>query len=266
MLVAQTATGFYPIAGPRAGARRFFCTHQPRAAAIQKISSRRYAVKTRASPSAAWFTRSHRTSSVVAFLFAAVGLFAGLRIWQENAVTPAPAEAAAPPPVVAAPVVEKQDPHAEKYQRLGEYLARRYRVSSAVATEIVTKAHAVGRRLDLDPMLILAVISVESRFNPIAESTMGAKGLMQVIPRLHTDKFIAVGGVDMAFELEPNITVGARILKEYMRHTGDLFDALQMYVGASSEENANEYSEKVTRERDRLSQIARRRADTRTAL
>jgi soluble lytic murein transglycosylase-like protein len=218
---------------------------------------------TRASPSAAWFTRSHRTSSVVAFLFATVGLFAGLHLWQENAVTPPPADAA-PPPVVAAPVVENKDPHAEKYQRLGEYLARRYRVSSAVTTEIVTKAHMVGRRLDLDPMLILAVISVESRFNPIAESTMGAKGLMQVIPRLHADKFTAVGGVDMAFELEPNIIVGARILKEYMRRTGDLLNALQMYVGASSEEDASDYSEKVTRERDRLSQIARRRADTGT--
>ena len=68
-----------------------------------------------------------------------------------------------------------------KYRAVGEYLARRYRVSSQMATNIVAKAYAIGTELKLDPMLILAVISVESRFNPIAESVMGAKGLMQVI-------------------------------------------------------------------------------------
>jgi soluble lytic murein transglycosylase-like protein len=209
----------------------------------------------------------------VAFLFAAAGVVAGLHSWHESAVSPAPSAQApvkaATPAIATGPVADARvqpDPHVGKYRRLGEYLARRYRVSSAVATEIVTKAHAVGRRLDLDPMLILAVISVESRFNPIAESNQGAKGLMQVIPRLHAEKFRAVGGMDTVFELEPNITVGARILKEYLRHTGDLVDALQMYVGASSEEDANEYSEKITRERDRLSQVARRTADAGTAL
>ena len=155
--------------------------------------------------------------------------------------------------------IEIRDRRADAYRRLGKYLAARYRISAAVATDIVTKAHAVGRRLEVDPALILAVISVESRFNPSAESTMGAKGLMQVIPRFHADKIASVGGEDRVFELEPNITVGARILKEYMRHTGDLFDALQMYVGASSAEDATEYSEKVARERDRLNYILRRR-------
>jgi soluble lytic murein transglycosylase-like protein len=209
-------------------------------------------------------------------LFAAAVLVAALHSWHESALSPAPpalaqvpVAAATTPGIAAGPLAEERvqhDPQAEKYRRLGEYLARRYRVSSAVATEIVTKAHKVGRRLDLDPMLILAVISVESRFNPIAESNRGAKGLMQVIPRLHAEKFIAVGGMDTVFELEPNITVGARILKEYLRHTGDLFDALQMYLGASSEEDANDYSEKITRERDRLSQVARRAANAGTAL
>ena len=155
--------------------------------------------------------------------------------------------------------IEMRDRRADAYRQLGEYLAARYRISAAVATDIVTEAHAVGRRLEVDPALILAVISVESRFNPSAESTIGAKGLMQVIPRFHADKIASVGGEGKVFELAPNITVGARILKEYMRHTGDLFDALQMYVGASSEEDANEYSEKVARERDRLNYILHRR-------
>jgi len=121
----------------------------------------------------------------------------------------------------------------------------------------VAKSYAVGHGLKLDPMLILAVISVESRFNPIAESTMGAKGLMQVIPRFHIEKFDPFGGEKVVFEPEANIMVGAKILKEYIRRTGDLADALQMYAGAASEESENGYSAKVMTERDRLHYVLR---------
>jgi len=149
------------------------------------------------------------------------------------------------------------DPNQGKYRAVGEYLARRYRVSSEMTTNIVAKAHAAGAELKLDPMLILAVISVESRFNPIAESVMGAKGLMQVIPRYHAEKFGPLGGEKVAFDPDANIIVGAKILKEYIRRTGDLADALQMYVGATSDENENGYSGKVMAERDRLQFVLR---------
>jgi soluble lytic murein transglycosylase-like protein len=159
------------------------------------------------------------------------------------------------------------DPNDGKYRAIGEYLARRYRVSSEMTTNIVSKAHAVGSELKLDPMLILAVISVESRFNPIAESVMGAKGLMQVIPRFHAEKFDPLGGEKVAFDPQANILVGATILKEYMRRTGALADALQMYVGATSEENENGYSAKVIAERDRLHYVLRQYlSQNRTAL
>ncbi len=151
-----------------------------------------------------------------------------------------------------APVPLAVDPSAGEHRAVGEYLARRYRVSSEMATHIVAKAHAAGAEFKLDPLLILAVISVESRFNPIAESTMGAKGLMQIIPRYHAEKFDPLGGEKAAFDPEANIMVGARILKEYIRRTGDLGGALQMYVGASSEQSENGYSGKVITELDRL--------------
>jgi hypothetical protein len=149
------------------------------------------------------------------------------------------------------------DPNEGKYRSLGEYLARRYRVSSEMTTQIVAKAHAAGSDLSLDPMLILAVISVESRFNPIAQSVTGAKGLMQVIPRFHSEKFDPLGGEKVAFDPAANIIVGAKILKEYIRRTGDLADGLQMYVGATSEDSENGYSAKVIAERDRLHSVMR---------
>jgi soluble lytic murein transglycosylase-like protein len=153
--------------------------------------------------------------------------------------------------------VSVESPNDGKYRAVGDYLARRYRVSSEMTTSVVAKAHAIGAELKLDPQLILAVIAVESRFNPLAESGMGAKGLMQVIPRYHADKFGPLGGEKVAFDLQANILVGAKILKEYLRRTGDLPEALQLYVGATSDENENGYSGKVMAERDRLNQVLR---------
>ncbi|MDB5807907.1 MAG: transglycosylase [Betaproteobacteria bacterium] len=221
------------------------------------------------------------TPRTLAAAFLAAGLFMLLAAWNEHLhqrMKPAPAPAlaasapeldAAPPEVVFAPrplFAGKKESAAVTYRRLGDYVARRYRISSEVATEIVVKAHLVGRRLGLDPLLLLAIISVESRFNPLAQSERGAKGLMQVIPRFHEAKLISVGGEEMVFELEPNITVGARILKEYLHSTGDLVDALQRYVGASSEEDAAAYSEKIGREQERFQQILHRGSSAGTAL
>ena len=168
-----------------------------------------------------------------------------LDLTQMAALADAPAKQPAP------------DVNAGKYRAVGDYLARRYRVSSDMTTEVVAKAHDIGAELKLDPLLILAVISVESRFNPVAESVMGAKGLMQVIPRYHREKFGPLGGEKTAFDPQINILVGAKILKEYIRRTGDIAGALQMYVGASSDDNENAYSDKVIAERDRLNQILR---------
>lgn len=173
----------------------------------------------------------------------ASALVLGIRTLELNPLAMPPADQPAPVQV---------DPNEPKYRVIGEYLARRYRVSPEMATNIVSRAYATGRDTKLDPLLILAVISIESSFNPVAESSMGAKGLMQVIPRFHSDKFDRLGGEEAAFDLEANIMVGAQVLKQYMRRAGDLADALRMYVGASSDENENGFSAKVMTERDRL--------------
>src|SRR5215218_7794389 len=151
--------------------------------------------------------------------------------------------------------VVAEGPQTGKFKAVGDYLARRYRVSSEMTTKVVANAHAIGAELKLDPLLILAVIAIESRFNPLAESGMGAKGLMQVIPRFHGDKFDPLGGEKVAFDTGANIIVGAKILKEYLRRTGDVADALQLYVGATSDDNENGYSGKVMAERERIGQV-----------
>ena len=141
-----------------------------------------------------------------------------------------------------------------RYRALSSFVAKRYRVSQDVAFDLVTVAHTAGRQLQLDPLLIIAVIAIESRFNPIAESSAGAKGLMQIIPKYHGDKLEEFGGEQAVFEPEANIHVGARILKEYLRRTGNLGIALQMYAGALND-SEDQYTRKVLGERQRLQQV-----------
>jgi soluble lytic murein transglycosylase-like protein len=137
---------------------------------------------------------------------------------------------------------------------LSEFVAKRYRVSQDVAFDLVTHAHRVGRQLQLDPLLIIAVISIESRFNPIAESVAGAKGLMQIIPKYHGDRFEEFGGEQAVFNPEANIEVGSQILREYIRRTGNVNIALQMYAGAL-DDYEDRYTRKVLNERQRLLQV-----------
>ena len=105
----------------------------------------------------------------------------------------------------------------------------------------------------VDPLLILAVICVESRFNPVAESTFGAKGLMQVIPKFHKEKLVKHGGDDALLDPEVNILVGAQVLREYMKRFGGTESALQAYAGAY-EEPTSMYSKLVLSERSRIEQ------------
>jgi soluble lytic murein transglycosylase-like protein len=137
-------------------------------------------------------------------------------------------------------------------------LARKYRVSADATREMVDAAYVEGGRNGLDPLLIIAVIGVESRFNPIAQSDGGALGLMQIIPRYHGDKFDAAAGESM---LDPriNIQVGAAVLRDYIRRGGNEMAGLQLYNGALDDEDST-YAHKVLAEKQRLRSVIRRGA------
>jgi soluble lytic murein transglycosylase-like protein len=137
-------------------------------------------------------------------------------------------------------------------------LARKYRVSDSATREMVDAAYLEAGRNGLDPLLVIAVIAVESRFNPIAQSDGGALGLMQVIPRYHGDKFDAASGESM---LDPrvNIQVGAAVLREYIRRGGTEIAGLQLYNGAQDDETSA-YAHKVLAEKQRLQSVIRRGA------
>jgi soluble lytic murein transglycosylase-like protein len=142
-------------------------------------------------------------------------------------------------------------------ERLASFVARHYRVARESSRDMVRTAFREGRRNDIDPLLILAVIAVESRFNPIAESEQGAVGLMQIVPRFHMDKVNT--GVDAGANaagpsfLPPhaNIAIGARILKDSIRRGGGEVAGLQLYNG-SFDDDSRAYANRVQVERRRL--------------
>jgi soluble lytic murein transglycosylase-like protein len=157
-------------------------------------------------------------------------------------------------PVSAADTTTPAPVESRRNRVIAEHLAKRYLVSVQATQEMVEAANHAGERVGLDPLLIIAVMAVESRFNPIAESVAGAKGLMQVIPKYHLDKFEPWGGEKAALDPRANILVGAMILREYVNRTGNVVAALQLYSGAS-DGTGGSYSQKVMNERQRLAQV-----------
>ena len=157
-----------------------------------------------------------------------------------------------PSTVVAGSIQAQPDTPLEREQRaVTEYIAKRYRVSEGAVASYVAAAYRAGEQNSVDPLLILAVMAVESRYNPVAESTVGAKGLMQVMPKYHLDKLTDHGGEPALLEPEVNIQVGTQILREYQRRFRDTETALQVYAGAFEEPSA-QYANKVFAERARL--------------
>ena len=136
------------------------------------------------------------------------------------------------------------------------WLARRYRVAVEPMSRLVQEAWDSGRRSGLEPTLILAVMAIESSFNPFAQSSMGAQGLMQVMTRVHDDKYEPYGGVRAAFDPVSNLRVGVQVLKECIARAGSLEAGLKFYVGAANLGDDGGYAVKVLAEQSHLKRVA----------
>lgn len=136
------------------------------------------------------------------------------------------------------------------------WLSKRYRVAGDAANMLVSTAYVTARDIKLDPLLILAVMAIESGLNPFAESPVGAQGLMQVMSKVHHEKFQHMGGVQAALNPVANIRVGALILKDYVQRGGSVEAGLKTYVGAAAFDSDSGYGSKVLAEYRRLKQVA----------
>ena len=141
-------------------------------------------------------------------------------------------------------------------REVGRYISRKYRVNNDAIALVVDAAYATGKDLRMDPILLLAVMAIESGFNPFAQSTAGASGLMQLMAKVHRDKLADFGGANIALNPVANVRVGAVVLKDCIRRGGSIADGLRLYVGAGNGDD-NGYGARVLQERDRILQAAR---------
>jgi len=136
------------------------------------------------------------------------------------------------------------------------WLSKRYHVAGDAANMLVSTAYLTAREIKLDPLLILAVMAIESGLNPFAESPVGAQGLMQVMSKVHHEKFQDMGGVQAALNPVANIRVGSLILKDYVTRGGSVEAGLKTYVGAAAFEHDDGYGSRVLAEYHRLKQVS----------
>jgi hypothetical protein len=139
---------------------------------------------------------------------------------------------------------------------VAQWLARRYQVAPEPVSRLVQEAWQVGAKAGLDPTLILAIMAIESRFNPFAQSAVGAQGLMQVMTKVHNDKYVAFGGNHAAFDPVTNLRVGVQVLKECIARAGSLEAGLRFYVGAGNQAEDGGYAVKVLSEQNSLRLVA----------
>jgi hypothetical protein len=140
------------------------------------------------------------------------------------------------------------------------WLSKKYRVAPEPLSALVAEAYEIGARHKIDPTLLLAVMAVESGFNPFAQSPVGAQGLMQVMTGIHSDKYENFGGRLAAFDPVTNLRVGAKVLQECIQRAGSVQAGLKFYVGAALLPQDGGYADKVLAEHARLQQVAQGRA------
>jgi len=140
---------------------------------------------------------------------------------------------------------------------LAYWLSKKYHVAPEPLSALVAEAYEVGPKNNLDPTLILAVMAIESGFNPFAQSSVGAQGLMQVMTKVHSEKYDGFGGKLAAFDPVANLRVGVNVLKDCISRAGSVDGGLRLYVGAEQIEDGKVYAAKVLSERSRLTQVAK---------
>lgn len=136
------------------------------------------------------------------------------------------------------------------------WLSKKYKVAPEPLSALVAEAYVIGSKAKLEPTLILAIMAIESGFNPFAQSPVGAQGLMQVMTKIHSDKYEDFGGKLAAFDPITNLRVGVKVLQGCIAQAGSVEGGLKHYVGAANMANDGGYANKVIAEYARLYQVA----------
>jgi len=139
------------------------------------------------------------------------------------------------------------------------WLSNKYKVSPEPLAALVSEAWALGERSQIEPTLILAVMAIESRFNPFASGGLGGLGLMQIEPEVHISTLSPFGGRLAAFDPLTNLRVGTRLLQGLIQDANTLEDALRLYSVASGQLHKDAYVDRVLAEQKLMDNISKGR-------
>jgi soluble lytic murein transglycosylase-like protein len=217
---------------------------------------------------------SHNTLALVGLAALALGLFAGSRpdirhqaevaalAWlQDRHVVRELAEGnvlavVAEPDAVSRATATDPAELNKQQANVVRWISRRYKVAPEPVAALVKESWAIGQKAQLDPTLILAIMAIESSFNPFAQSPVGAQGLMQVMTKIHDDKYEPFGGNHAAFDPITNLRVGVQVLKECIARAGSVQEGLRHYVGAALLDHDGGYAGRVMLEQQHLRNVA----------
>lgn len=133
---------------------------------------------------------------------------------------------------------------------LESYISEKYHISPRASKLIVSSVIEASEKTLIPIELLVAVMAVESRFNPFAGSTADAEGLMQIILKYHKEKFEKENDI---LDYHQNTIAGALALKEFIQRHGDVSSGLLAYNGSLWDENLG-YATKVFEEERRIRQ------------
>lgn len=155
--------------------------------------------------------------------------------------------------IVAKVAVEPEDPRQGK---AAIFIAKEFHIAREAAEQVVRITFKVSKKYKIDPLLMLAMMGVETRFNPWAESSVGALGLTQVLPEFHPEKVAQMEKSNgHILNLADNVEFGLRSFSEYhKKFNGNDTMALQQYNGSLYDPNTA-YSRKVFGLRSKISQF-----------
>ena len=141
---------------------------------------------------------------------------------------------------------------------VAQWLAQKYRVAPEPLAALVAEAHVLSRSSKLPAHLILAVMAIESNFHPYIQSKVGAQGLMQVMPKVHAQRYEEFGGKLAAFDPITNLRVGVSVLVDSIKlKGGNVDDGLRFYLGGDATAVGSDgYVAKVRAEQAHMDAVA----------
>lgn len=140
--------------------------------------------------------------------------------------------------------------------RLVQWLARKYRVAPEPLSAIVSDVFDVAPKNQVDPWLVIAVIAVDSNFNPFFQGPSGKLGLMQYQPEQASSRTSAYGGAMASFDPLSNVRMGLAVLKDSLLMAGTVREGLKLYSGEFAPGEDDLYVNKVLAEYQRLVQAS----------